>query len=222
MNLPADDGLDVVEHVGEVRLLLLELDAPALDAAHVQHVVDEGEQVVAGGEDLRQVLAHLLGVVRVGRGQRGEADDGVHRRADVVAHAGEERALGFVGALGGHHGVLQVLIDLALLRAVGEDEDVLFLALHLAAHGDDVEPADVPGDLMDVLAVPFGLPAGLNLREVLEDEDGVLPLHEAVHGVDVHARLRLRDAHQPLDVRADVVDREAVGVEHDEDVVDVA
>ena len=40
--------------------------------------------------------------------------------------------------------------------------------------------------------------------------------------MNVEAGLRLRNAHQPLDVRADVIDREAVGVEHDEDVVDVA
>ena len=139
-----------------------------------------------------------------------------------MAHAGEERALGLVGALGGHHGVLQIVIDLALLRAVGEDDDVLLLALQLAAHGDDVEPAGEPGDLVDVFAVPFGLPAGLNFREVIEDEDGVLLLHEAVDGVDVEPGLRLRNAHQPLDVRADVIDGEAVGVEHDEDVVDVA
>ena len=91
-----NDGAHVMDDVGQMHRLLINLDLAVLDAAHVQHVVDEGKEVLAGGGDLLQVVQHLLAVVDVGRGQRREADDGVHRRADVVAHVEEELPFGAV------------------------------------------------------------------------------------------------------------------------------
>ena len=91
-----NDGAHVMDDVGQMHRLLINLDLAVLDAAHVQHVVDEGKEMLAGGGDLLQVVQHLLTVVDVGRGQRREADDGVHRRADVVAHVEEELPLGAV------------------------------------------------------------------------------------------------------------------------------
>ena len=41
----------------------------------------------------------LLGLDGVALQQVGQADDGVHRRADLVAHVGQEGALGQVGRL---------------------------------------------------------------------------------------------------------------------------
>ena len=73
-----DDGFQVVEDVRKVDVLFLDLDHAAFDPAHVQNVVDQGEQVFAGHRDLFQVVRHLLLVVNVGRGQGGKADDGVH------------------------------------------------------------------------------------------------------------------------------------------------
>ena len=65
--------------------------------------------------DLVQVLAHLLALVHVVVGQRGEAHDGVHGRADVVGHVGQERALGLAGAVGAVERFLQQLLLLHLL-----------------------------------------------------------------------------------------------------------
>jgi hypothetical protein len=48
---------------------------------------------------LAQALV-LLGVAGVALGEVGEADDGIHRRADFMAHVGQEGALGAVGRFG--------------------------------------------------------------------------------------------------------------------------
>ena len=85
-----------MDEIRQMHRALLELYFSALDAAHIQHIVDEGEEVLAGSGDLFQVVQHLLPVVDVGRSQRGEADDGVHRGADVVAHVEQELPLGAV------------------------------------------------------------------------------------------------------------------------------
>ena len=42
---------DTVQHIAQIGLRRLQLHVPGLDAAHLQHVVDEGQQVVAGGAE---------------------------------------------------------------------------------------------------------------------------------------------------------------------------
>src|SRR3954466_6972299 len=72
---------------------------PRLDPRDVEDLVDEVQQVAAPREDLRDALA----IARIGDRQLqqlAEAEDGIERRAQLVAHAREEVALGPVGALG--------------------------------------------------------------------------------------------------------------------------
>ena len=70
-----------------------------LDFTDVQNIVDQSQQMLAGGGDFSGVLHHFLRIVYVSGQEGGKAYDGVHGRADVMAHAGEERALGPVGLL---------------------------------------------------------------------------------------------------------------------------
>ena len=71
-------------------------------------------------------LYHLLLVGLQGRGveQFDHADHAVHRRPDLVAHGREESGFGTVGFLGARLGILQVLLNLALLGDVGVCADV--------------------------------------------------------------------------------------------------
>ena len=48
LDLRLDDIDQVVHHLGNIALLLLDLHFAALDPAHVQDIVDQAEQVVAG------------------------------------------------------------------------------------------------------------------------------------------------------------------------------
>ena len=52
LHLGLDDVHQIVHQLRDVALLLLDLHLAALDAAHVQDVVDEAEQVVAGRQHL--------------------------------------------------------------------------------------------------------------------------------------------------------------------------
>ena len=61
------------------------------------------EQVLAAVVDVAGVLGVFGGAERaehLGCHDLGEADDGVERRAQLVAHVGEEFRLGLVGVLG--------------------------------------------------------------------------------------------------------------------------
>ncbi len=77
----------------------LQAHPPRLDLREVEDVVDEAQERLAALPDRVGELALLP---RQGRAEE-EArhpDDAVHRRPDLVAHRGEERALGPVGVLG--------------------------------------------------------------------------------------------------------------------------
>jgi len=78
--------------------LRLQLDLARLDLREVEDVVDDREERLGGGVDgLREVA--LLVAERRFHEQAAHADDRVHGRPDLVAHGGQEGALGLVGLL---------------------------------------------------------------------------------------------------------------------------
>ena len=134
----------VVEEAAEPDLLHVEADAAGLDLRHVEHVVDDVEQVLAALVDVLAVAAILLVADRAEHFRRhdlGEADDGVEWRAQLVAHIGEEARFRLVGLFGAGL-LLRIflrevgkLLGLTLERAlrgsqVGDDLDLPLLALH--------------------------------------------------------------------------------------------
>ena len=76
-----------------------EREPAGLDARDIEHFVDEREQMSSGARD----VLDALGLARrrlVELEELGEAEDGVERRAQLVAHAREEFALRAVRRLG--------------------------------------------------------------------------------------------------------------------------
>ena len=67
-----------------------------LDFGEVENVVDQIEQRAAAGRDGREIRAGAR-IGDQGIEQIGEPENRVHRRADFVAHVGEELALGPIG-----------------------------------------------------------------------------------------------------------------------------
>ena len=72
-----------------------EVHAPGLDLREVQHVVDQAQQVSSVHLDVGERLPeHVRNVaVEAVLEHLGEAEDRVHRRAQLVAHVGEELGL---------------------------------------------------------------------------------------------------------------------------------
>ena len=95
-NIGLDDGAHIVDEIRQMHRFFFNFYFSALDAAHIQHIIDEGKQVLAGGRDLFQVVQHLFLMINMGRSQRGEANDGIHGGADIVAHIEQELPLGTV------------------------------------------------------------------------------------------------------------------------------
>ena len=88
---------------GDLGLLLVELDLAGLELRDVENVADDAEKMLRAGAD----VARIAGIARAAdrahhlvRHHLGEADDGVQRRAQLVAHIGEELGLAAARELG--------------------------------------------------------------------------------------------------------------------------
>ena len=101
----------------------LQLELRGFDLGQIEDVVDEMQQVVAGAAKDLHVLV-LLGGERGLREQIRDADDRIHRRSDLVAHARQKIGLGLARGLRHGLGLLQLRLHPLALRDVarrGED-----------------------------------------------------------------------------------------------------
>ena len=214
------DAQHRVRHFRDVHRHGGKLDFPALNAADVQHIVDECQQVVGALLDLLQAAPYLrLGLLL--HGDVGKADDGVHGRADVMGHVVQENGLGAVGIFRRMHRVLQLLVDFLVAGAVGHIQDVLFLPLNVAAEGNHVEPAHLARDLMGVFAVKLQLLAGEDVGQSIQHQGPVVAADEMLDDVHLLAHLRLGDAQQLFNIGAGVIHPQIPGVQHQEHIVHV-
>ena len=97
-----------------------QLQLAGLDLGEVEHVVEHGQQLLAGLAHDRQPLALLVrqfaALHHLGHGQHA-----VQRRADLVAHVGQELRFGDVGRVGRVARLHQVFERLAEFLVVGVD-----------------------------------------------------------------------------------------------------
>ena len=112
-----------------------QLEFSGLDLRHVEDAVDQFEQVIAG-------FVHQVRIFDITWATQGaehllhhhfrEADDGVERRAQLVAHIGKEAALGPIGLFGKIAGFDQLaLIGLALGDVARHRHDVGTVAVRM-------------------------------------------------------------------------------------------
>ncbi len=92
------------EQGDEVERLVRHGHAPGLDPRQIEQAVDERLERAAGHIHRLDHLP-LLRAQRRGAQEAGHADNGGERGAQLVAHTGEEEALGLARLLGGLHGV---------------------------------------------------------------------------------------------------------------------
>ena len=95
-DLLGDQAGEVRQHRVEQEIGAFEAHPAGLDLGEIEDVIDDRQEFLAGTIDLADVILQSRLRVRA-QGQVGEADDGVHRRAQFVAHPREELAFGCIG-----------------------------------------------------------------------------------------------------------------------------
>ena len=79
-----DDGSQIMNHIRKVHICLFNRNLAAFDAAHIQHIIDQGQKVLARHGDFPQIILHLLLIVNVRSSQRCKSDDSVHGSSDIM------------------------------------------------------------------------------------------------------------------------------------------
>ena len=126
--------LDRIAHnFAHVEGGFLKVEAAGVQAGEIQDVVDKLEQVLAGIEDDADIVALGFGQRHVLQ-QAGDADDAVHRGADLVAHHRQEFAAGAAGGFGGVTGGGEGALVAAALGDVGEGAHGAAIRQMLGAH----------------------------------------------------------------------------------------
>ncbi len=168
LRLRREHIVDVVQQFAEIEVDVFDGQLASLDFREIEDVVDDHQQVLAGALDHARVVALLLGEAG-GQQQVGHAQHAVHRRADLVAHVGEEGALRMAGRLGRVLGLFQLLGThahlafqlVAVLRQLGVA--LLDLRQHV------VEAVDQRAQLVAALVLHLGI--GLAGRHPLRGGD---------------------------------------------------
>ena len=93
----------ILDDAVERDRFLVELVAPGLDARQIEDLVDQVQQVHAGIMDVAGIVPvrrHAVRPENFRLHHLGETQNGVERRAQLVAHLGEEARFGDIGGLG--------------------------------------------------------------------------------------------------------------------------
>ena len=163
-----DNAVQLADLLGKVRFFNVQGGLAALDAAHVQNIVDDAQQQPTGSFQLAQMFGQLFRLVQLVFHQGGNADDGVHGGADVVAHVGKEVRLGLAGLFGYFQCGFHRQHGLVLACAVRQIHDALFCTLRIIDKAGHMDIARLAGLLMDKLPIPFLLRARLHLHQIVQ------------------------------------------------------
>ncbi len=150
--------------------MFLDLNFPAFNSAHIQNVIDQAQQMVAGREHFLQRVPYLVFVVNMTHRNGCKPNNRIHGRADVVRHIRQKRSLRLVGVLRLHQSILQRLGDMHFF--------LFYLCNVLANKKDFVNLSLITFQTYDVHMLPF-IP-------VIAEHMGfktqvILPLHRLNH-----------------------------------------
>src|SRR5262245_31569131 len=149
----------------------MQLDLAGLGLREIEDVVDQIEQVGAAALDVAQIFAVALTPdrpVHLRDHHVGEPDDGVQRRAQLVAHRGQELRLRPVGALGMVLRAQQLYLG---RLAVGDVEYDAFEEHRLAPVAEDAATAFLhPVDAAVLAADAVFNDEGIAARRAGEDD----------------------------------------------------
>ena len=94
----------------------------ALNLGHIQHVIDQSQQMLAGQRNLLQTVLYLFRIIHMGSRNSRHTNDCIHRRPDIMTHIRQEFTLGPGRFFRRRTGFIQ-LTDLLLAHPVVHEEN---------------------------------------------------------------------------------------------------
>ena len=75
---------DIRCQFGKIKRFLPDRQLPALYLRHIQHIVDQAEQMPAGDINFFQAVRHSVRIIRMRGRDRSHSNDRIHRCADIM------------------------------------------------------------------------------------------------------------------------------------------
>ena len=166
------EARDPTQQGGEVEGGRLDAQLAGLDLGQIQDVPQDGEQRAPGNPDALDHVA-LLGDERGSLQDLRQTQHGVQRGADLVAHVGQEFALGGIGRLGGVTRLLDRQFIAFALSDVGGDAVGNQAPVAPVGRGRlvaDPEPVAVaaPDPVLDVIGLAVAEERGIGVLHPLQ------------------------------------------------------
>ena len=92
---------------GQVAVYLFKANLARLNAAHIENIIDEREQMRTRNDSLVQIILDQHRVIQIIQRKVCKTDNGIHRRADVMRHVRKEHRLCIVRLFGLHKSLFQ-------------------------------------------------------------------------------------------------------------------
>ena len=197
--------LDKIDHGlnghPEIERLVRDEQFAALNLGHVEHVVDEAEQMARRLGYFAQTVLHSGRIVQPAHGNGGHADNGVHGRADFVRHMREKIALRGIGLARAFQGVAQCPLVGDGVGLVGQYRNMAFQSTVLVnGINPDFELPSVHGKG----DVPFNRAAQASVVENGPQPVSYLARQQGIQGIVVPVQLISIQAEDASTVGADV------------------
>ena len=107
-NIGLYDGFQVMHDFRERSFLLLYLHFTALNPAHIQHIIDQTEEMIAGRGNFPKIVLYLLYIINMSCSKRCESDNSVHWCPDIMGYIIQKRRLSPVGMLRHRQRILEI------------------------------------------------------------------------------------------------------------------
>ena len=166
--------------------IFAESHLPALNLRHIQHIVDQPQQLFTGELHLMKAVLHPNMVAGITQGNLRHTDNGVHRGTDIMAHAGKELTLGPIGIHSLFPGFRQLLHLPAGQPVVYDKHDHHHEKNHKNSRNRDHQTAFVKMCDRSIQAAVrhngYQIPVH-PIRDRRAEQPSHLPIHNDVHGI---------------------------------------
>ena len=150
MYISLNDRSQIVQNIRQMYRCIFNPDRTTLDPAHIQHIIDQTEQMLTGCMDLFQIIQNKLFTANMCCCKCSKSDDCIHWCTDVMRHIIQKCCLRLVRMFCSRKRISQILILLYLslfffCHITVRDQDCTQFSFFIISlrHNDERQPSSI-------------------------------------------------------------------------------
>ena len=221
MDLPTDDGLQIMKYIRQIDLRFFQMDFSTLDTAHIQYIINQWEEMVAGWKNLVQIIPDSFLIINITYRQCCKTDNRIHWCPDIVRHIGKESTLCPVCCLCSTYCLWKCLIHFPVSSTVWHNQNKFLFPVYLTAHRNIMKPAFFPCFQMNIFEISFFLFMNLNSFQIIFLCISLFCHMQFCQNTTILTNLFYRNAQQFFHIRTDVICLICFCIQHQENIINI-